>query len=180
MTRSSPHPSPEIQRPRVLNKHAHGIPADAVYCGRGSHWGTKPTHPLAHPATTIALNLARLAAMDASHPRLATLMGRRRALNAFAAFTKTVPAASILTMSDLALYTALTGHIAGIRFLACATIRLRPDRASDAVKREIIASYGRTETAAAIARRLGLTKNTVIGIAHRARNARPTGAVTHV
>ena len=39
MTRSSPHPSPEIRTPRVLNKHAHGIPAGAVFCGRGSHWG---------------------------------------------------------------------------------------------------------------------------------------------
>ena len=39
MTTSSPHSSPEIRTPRVLNKHAHGIPAGAVFCGRGSHWG---------------------------------------------------------------------------------------------------------------------------------------------
>jgi hypothetical protein len=25
--------------PRVLNKHRHGIPVGAVYCGRGSPWG---------------------------------------------------------------------------------------------------------------------------------------------
>jgi Domain of unknown function (DUF4326) len=25
--------------PRVLNKHVHGVPAGAVYCGRGSPYG---------------------------------------------------------------------------------------------------------------------------------------------
>jgi hypothetical protein len=25
--------------PKVLNKHVHGIPKGAVYCGRGSAWG---------------------------------------------------------------------------------------------------------------------------------------------
>jgi hypothetical protein len=25
--------------PRILNKHSHGIPRDAVYIGRGSKWG---------------------------------------------------------------------------------------------------------------------------------------------
>lgn len=25
--------------PQVLNKHIHGIPEGAVYCGRGSPWG---------------------------------------------------------------------------------------------------------------------------------------------
>lgn len=27
--------------PRVLNKHAHGIPEGAVYIGRGSPWGNR-------------------------------------------------------------------------------------------------------------------------------------------
>ncbi|MFA5404550.1 MAG: DUF4326 domain-containing protein [Ignavibacteria bacterium] len=28
-----------IAVPRILNKHSHGIPKDAVYIGRGSKWG---------------------------------------------------------------------------------------------------------------------------------------------
>jgi len=28
-----------ITLPRILNKHTHGIPADATYIGRGSPWG---------------------------------------------------------------------------------------------------------------------------------------------
>lgn len=30
-------------KPRVLNKHVHGVPKDAVYIGRGSYWGN-PFH----------------------------------------------------------------------------------------------------------------------------------------
>jgi hypothetical protein len=29
----------DVTLPRVLNKHRHGIPRGAVYCGRGSPWG---------------------------------------------------------------------------------------------------------------------------------------------
>ena len=31
----------DIDTPRVLNKHIHGIPAGAVYIGRGSPWGNR-------------------------------------------------------------------------------------------------------------------------------------------
>jgi len=32
--------APAAVLPRILNKHTHGIPAGAVYIGRGSPWGT--------------------------------------------------------------------------------------------------------------------------------------------
>ena len=84
-----------------------------------------PIPPLSHPTTVIALNLARLAAMDPSPPHLTRLVGRCRALGAFSAFTRAMPPAALLTLTDQALYAALISHLAGIRFLARVTSNQR-------------------------------------------------------
>lgn len=42
--------------PRILNKHIHGVPKGAYYCGRGSSLGTGSSSGATAPATRRATN----------------------------------------------------------------------------------------------------------------------------